>query len=150
MKKIIHTVYPFVQLILAIVAFVFGGSCSSLYAGAYETSQSYGGDAYTGIQNAAAQTANNLRAVGNLISSCFQYVFIFVGLVLLVLALKGILELLPSILESLRNAAQMKPSTPAVKVIPAIPMAPTEAPASAPAEQPSEPVSPAEETPTEK
>jgi len=34
--------------------------------GAWERSEAYGGDAYTGIQNAAAQTANNVQALARI------------------------------------------------------------------------------------
>ena len=44
-------------LIFAIVSFATDASGPS---GSYESSKAYGGDAYTGIQNAAAQTANNV------------------------------------------------------------------------------------------
>ena len=43
---------------------VFGMSC-----GSYEMSRSYGGDAYTGIQNAAAQAANNIQDTNEMLQA---------------------------------------------------------------------------------
>lgn len=57
MKKIfcgIGVLVGVLSIILAIVCF-----CQSV--GSYEGSKSYGGDAYTGIQNASAQAANNIK-----------------------------------------------------------------------------------------
>lgn len=41
----------------------------------------YGGDAYTGIQNAAAYTGNAVAALYKLLSTCFGLTFLFFGLV---------------------------------------------------------------------
>lgn len=48
-------------LILSIVALCGSASVST---GNYISHESYGGDAYTGIQNAAADTGNNIRFLG--------------------------------------------------------------------------------------
>ena len=47
-----------------IMSFVVKGKNYS----SYELRSSYGGDAYTGIQNAAATTANNVRHLTNLVA----------------------------------------------------------------------------------
>ncbi len=47
----------------------------------YTSSESYGGDAYTGIQNAAADTGNNVRAVFELIQNCTTFLLIVIGLI---------------------------------------------------------------------
>lgn len=56
--------FAYLLLALALVSLIFAIVCfttdTSYASGSYETSQKYGGDAYTGIQNAAAQTANNV------------------------------------------------------------------------------------------
>ena len=53
----------------------------------YVSHEYYGGDAYTGIQNAAADTANNIGELGYLISDIANMAFFFVGLFLIGLGL---------------------------------------------------------------
>ena len=48
--------------------------------GSWEASNSYGGDAYTGIQNAAAQTANNVKYVGEMIRFALGAQMLVLGL----------------------------------------------------------------------
>ena len=56
--------FAYLCLAIAVLSLVFAIVCfstdPSVANGSYESSKSYGGDAYTGIQNAAAQTANNV------------------------------------------------------------------------------------------
>ena len=47
----------------------------------YTSSYTYGGDAYTGIQNAAADTSNNVQKIGYWLYSTFGDFHIFIGLV---------------------------------------------------------------------
>ena len=54
--KIFGIALGVLTIILAIVVFTQN-------VGYYESSHSYGGDAYTGIQNASAQAANNVKYV---------------------------------------------------------------------------------------
>lgn len=73
-------------LVIAVVCLVFSILCFNMEfdsSGSYESYKSYGGDAYTGIQNAAAQTANNVKnlsyelaEIGNSVTSCIGYGFI--------------------------------------------------------------------------
>lgn len=63
-------------IILAIVIFTQN-------VGYYESSYSYGGDAYTGIQNAAAQTANNVKYVGEMIRFAMGSMMLVMGLAML-------------------------------------------------------------------
>lgn len=62
---------------------IVGIVLKGMSVGSYESSLSYGGDAYTGIQNAAAQTANNVRALANLVRAGSSAFFILLGLVLI-------------------------------------------------------------------
>ncbi len=48
--------------------------------GVYVASKSYGGDAYTGIQNAAADTANNIRELALSINYSFGWLLIVLGI----------------------------------------------------------------------
>ena len=47
----------------------------------YIAGESYGGDAYTGIQNAAAHTANNVRLVYFLAREGAMFLLIVIGLI---------------------------------------------------------------------
>lgn len=51
----------------------------SMHHGGYENYLSYGGDAYTGIQNAAAQTANNVRSLADIVKAGFGSLFAILG-----------------------------------------------------------------------
>jgi len=59
--------YAYLLFALAVIALGFAIICfvtdTSKGHGGYEMSEAYGGDAYTGIQNAAAQTANNVQTL---------------------------------------------------------------------------------------
>ena len=48
--------------------------------GSWEPSSSYGGDAYTGIQNAAAQTANNVQDLAKIVKFGFSSMLIVFGI----------------------------------------------------------------------
>ena len=50
--------------------------------GSWESSYSYGGDAYTGIQNAAAQAANNIQDLARIMRFGMGSVLLIAGLVL--------------------------------------------------------------------
>lgn len=52
----------------------------SMHNGGYENYLSYGGDAYTGIQNAAAQTANNVRSLADIVKTGFGSLFAIMGI----------------------------------------------------------------------
>ena len=56
----------------------------------------YGGDAYTGIQNAAADAANNAASLSKCICEGFSAILLIAGLVLLCFCLFKIFEILSS------------------------------------------------------
>ncbi len=64
MPCIKKNLFAYLFLALALISLVFAIVCfatdTSYATGSYESNQQYGGDAYTGIQNAAAQSANNV------------------------------------------------------------------------------------------
>lgn len=85
----------FFLLVAAIVSVIFGIVCFNSYPSSYLTSDKhveyeyYGGDAYTGIQNAAADTANNVqanvetvRSTYYMIAQGFGFALIISGIVL--------------------------------------------------------------------
>ncbi len=61
-------------LAIAIVSVVLANKCASLdtYTGIYVAHEIYGGDAYTGIQQASADTANNIRAAAGTIADILK------------------------------------------------------------------------------
>lgn len=59
---------------------VLGLITYGLSTGSYETSLSYGGDAYTGIQNAAAQSANNMLYASEIMRFGFGSLLLVLGL----------------------------------------------------------------------
>ena len=67
---------------LGILSFVFIDY--AYYSSTYEDNNTYGGDAYTGIQNAAAQTANNVSNVGELLEDMYFAERLYTGIVYVV------------------------------------------------------------------
>lgn len=97
MKKSIEKKILSVGLIaIGIAAIVFAVICLSaepcIFDSVYVADKTYGGDAYTGMQNAAAATANNikylnlnLRRATEFLGECMGYLLLIVGLLLLLI-----------------------------------------------------------------
>lgn len=68
-------------IISGIISVIFGIIMFTKSVGTYESSVRYGGDAYTGIQNAAAQTANNIQALSEITKFGFAFLLIAIGLI---------------------------------------------------------------------
>ncbi len=73
LKRIVFLAIGILAIILAIV-------CACADTGAYESAKYYGGDAYSGIQQAAAQTANNLIDVATIAKFGFSSLLAIIGL----------------------------------------------------------------------
>lgn len=71
-------------VIVGIVSLCMAGGLNDVSTGGYEAAVSYGGDAYTGIQNAAAQTANNVRWVTEAVAQVGSSILVVAGLALIV------------------------------------------------------------------
>lgn len=80
-KSLISLLLYIGGIISGIVSFIFGTTMFGKSSGLYEPSNTYGGDAYTGIQNAAAQTANNLTNVAEIAKDGIGYLLIAIGLI---------------------------------------------------------------------
>ena len=78
MKKILG----FFFFIIALCSLIIGISCFSMYVGSPHNFHEYGGDAYTGIQHATAQTANNIVLLNKIVTKVSGWFFILVSLVL--------------------------------------------------------------------
>ena len=87
------------SIIFAILCFVLNGEFGSCY---YVGRQVYGGDAYTGIQNAAAATANNIDALNESVETLANCIKIGFGFVLLIV---GLLVTLYGVQEVLKSKA---------------------------------------------
>ena len=72
---------PIGGIISGIISVIFGIIMFAKDVGSYEYSATYGGDAYTGIQNAAAQTANNVTALSKIAKTGFAFFLIVLGLI---------------------------------------------------------------------
>ena len=118
-----------ILIIIAFVAFVFSIICfaqdTSFSKGATESNISYGGDAYTGIQNAAAQGATNsyytnkaLEDTANLIKVIGGFFFLLVTAVCGLSALY-VIGLIDMILDSVFNKPKAPAVAPVVPVVPA-------------------------------
>ena len=69
-------------LIIGVLSIIFAIKIGGLSTGSFEMPLSYGGDAYTGIQNACAGAANNAIDVANILQQGFEYCLIIAGFVL--------------------------------------------------------------------
>ena len=90
-------------MIVGIAAIVFAIICfcsSPCYKDyIFESMYQYGGDAYTGIQNAAAATANNVNYLGknlanatDFFAECMGYLLLIGGLVILLVGTKKVMS----------------------------------------------------------
>ena len=70
---------PF-MIVVGILAIILAIVCFSKDVGNTSLGYSYGGDAYTGIQNAAAQTANNVLYLTRIVRFGFSSVLLVLGL----------------------------------------------------------------------
>lgn len=68
-------------VISGVLSFIFGIVMFAQEAGYYELNSKYGGDAYTGIQNATAQTARNVQDLARLTQKGFGFLLIVLGLI---------------------------------------------------------------------
>ncbi len=78
MKNKVYCIIGQVTGILSTLSGVYMGNFS---CGAYENYKEYGGDAYTGIQNAAAQSANNIQDLAELTRFGFAALLIVLGVI---------------------------------------------------------------------
>ena len=81
--KLLPIISNAIVVISGILSVIFGIKAKNFYSLylSYTSSESYGGDAYTGIQNAAAATSHNVRAVFQLIQNCAMFLLIVIGLI---------------------------------------------------------------------
>ena len=69
--KNITKIAAILLLVAGLIALVFAVQTLTADTGSLESNTTYGGDAYTGIQNAAAQTARNVKKLTELCTKAF-------------------------------------------------------------------------------
>ena len=92
------------SIIFAILCFVLNGEFGSCY---YVGRQVYGGDAYTGIQNATATTANNIETLNESVETLANSIKIGFGFVLLIFGLLIILLGTKKLIQEKKNEVQL-------------------------------------------
>ena len=101
--------FPFIGIGCGILAIIFaivvfsggGGGVSNMDTGTYTSYNYYGGDAYTGIQQAAADTARNVQSLARIVRTGFQgvsgaglgYLLLIIGFALIVYSLHTLNEI---------------------------------------------------------
>ena len=68
------------MIVVGILAIILAIVCFSMDVGNTSLGYSYGGDAYTGIQNASAQTANNIFYLTRIARFGFSSILLVLGL----------------------------------------------------------------------
>ncbi len=71
-----------VLMVIGIVAIGLSIKCYTIDEMDYESRSMYGGDAYTGIQNAAAATSKNVKELAEIVQFGFGSVLLVMGLTL--------------------------------------------------------------------
>lgn len=84
MLKLLQLISNTIGFVSGILSIIFGTKIknyNNTYLARYVSSFNYGGAAYTGIQNAAADTGNNVKAVYQLIQNSAMFLLITIGLI---------------------------------------------------------------------
>lgn len=82
--KLLPIISNAIGVVSGILSVIFGIYVKNGNYGTYPyyiAGESYGGDAYTGIQNAVADTGNNVKAVYHLIQNSAMFLLITIGLI---------------------------------------------------------------------
>ena len=82
--KLLPIISNAIGVVSGILSIIFGikiKNYNNTYLAGYVSSFNYGGAAYTGIQNAAADTGNNVKAVYQLIQNSAMFLLITIGLI---------------------------------------------------------------------
>lgn len=90
MKNIIKNI---LFIFVGIVSTGLSVSCFKADTGDYVSKEIYGGDAYTGIQHAAAETGQNVRALAKIVAKGFGSVLLISGMTLIAIGVPGVIPL---------------------------------------------------------
>ncbi|WP_296978094.1 hypothetical protein [uncultured Eubacterium sp.] len=84
MLKLLQLISNTIGFVSGILSIIFGTKIknyNNTYLARYVSLFNYGGAAYTGIQNAAADTGNNVKVVYQLIQNSAMFLLITIGLI---------------------------------------------------------------------
>ncbi len=84
-KGFLKLIACIIGIVSGLLSTVLGLITYGMSTGSYESSLSYGGDAYTGIQNAAAQGANNMLYASEILRFGFGSLLLVLGLFIIAL-----------------------------------------------------------------
>lgn len=98
--------------VAGIVSFVFAGQISKMDEGEYESNSYYGGDAYTGIQNAGAAAARNVKSEAKIVRKGFASVLIIGGIALIGAAIPAACPSTSGVPASSENSPKPLPASP--------------------------------------
>ena len=84
-KGLLKLIACMIGIVSGLLSAVLGLITYGMDTGSYASSLSYGGDAYTGIQNAAAQSANNMLYASEIIRFGFGSLLLVLGLFIIAL-----------------------------------------------------------------
>ncbi len=148
MKKGINIV----GIISGVLSIIFSFVVKGMPIGLYELSKTYGGDAYTGIQNAAAQTAVNVYYLADLVRTGLFALLLVLGIALICFFLSRMnIDVKVVVKKADDGKKKATPATPAAVPTTAPAAAPTVAPAAThaalPATAPDDTVTVVEEAP---
>lgn len=98
-KNVVKIVFSTLVVVMGVFSIIFASVMFKSYSYSYVWHKSYGGDAYTGIQNAAADAANNVVYLGKLCQRGFGYLFIITGVLLIIAGLSCVTNSIINIAE---------------------------------------------------
>ena len=93
-KAIYKNVFKLIRSVVFIFVSFYGfnASVNIFFYGEQVSDSSYGGDAYTDIQNAAAAAARNIYKLGDVVEYAAYSFFIMVSIILITFGITGIIE----------------------------------------------------------
>lgn len=133
-------------LVMGVITIILAFTAFDMNTGYYEVSETYGGDAYTGIQNAAATTANNVQDLAEIMAFGFGSVLLVSGVAMILGSLKGLANPKPPVAPAAPVMGYVPPAPPygaPQPTYPEPPVAPT-APVAPQAGYPEAPTAPAQ------
>ncbi len=98
-----------VLMVIGIVAIGLSIKCYSIDEMNYESKSMYGGDAFTGIQNAAAATSKNVKELSEIVQFGFGSILLVMGLTLVGV---GLTTPLGSQIEKIEQVSSVAEATP--------------------------------------
>lgn len=84
-----NTVRSIFLVIAGIVSIGLSIHCFNMNEGEYCSDSMYGGDAYTGMQNASASAARNVKTLSKIVKSGFGSTLLVCGLTLIAFSIQG-------------------------------------------------------------